>query len=47
MTASLFRFSLLTFLFVCGVARADDKKVELAVGDKAPAFTARTDADAT
>ena len=47
MTKSLLRVSLLALLVACGVARADDKKVELAVGDNAPAITARTDADAT
>ena len=47
MIASRVRNSLLALLVAFGVARADDKKVELAVGDKAPAITARTDADAT
>ena len=47
MTASPVRVSLLALLVACDVARADDKKFELAVGDNAPAITARTDADAT
>jgi peroxiredoxin Q/BCP len=40
-------FSLFLGLLLASGARADDKKVELKVGDKAPAFEARTDADAT
>ena len=47
MTASLPHLGFLALLVACGVGRADDKPVELAVGDKAPAITARTDADAT
>jgi peroxiredoxin Q/BCP len=40
-------FSLFIGLLPASGSRADDKKVELDVGDKAPAFEARTDADAT
>jgi peroxiredoxin Q/BCP len=40
-------FSLFLGLLLASGASADDKKVELNVGDKAPAFEARTDADAT
>ena len=50
MFASAFRmapFSLFLGLLLASGASADDKKVELNVGDKAPAFEARTDADAT
>ncbi len=47
MTASTLRVSLFALLVAGPAGRADDKPVELAVGDKAPAFTARTDADAT
>ena len=50
MIASAFRaapFSLFLGLLLASGARADDNKVELNVGDKAPAFEARTDADAT
>jgi peroxiredoxin Q/BCP len=34
-------------LLGAGASSADDEKVDLKVGDKAPAFEARTDADAT
>ena len=50
MFASAFRMapvSLFLGLLLASGARADDKKVELKVGDKAPAFEARTDDDAT
>ncbi len=50
MFASAFRVSAFGFvlgLLLAGGSRADDKKVELNVGDTAPAFQARTDADAT
>jgi hypothetical protein len=50
MSATAFRmaaFSLFLGLLLASGSRADDKKVELNVGDKAPAFEARTDADAT
>jgi peroxiredoxin Q/BCP len=40
-------FSLFIGLLIASGTRADDKKVELNVGDKAPTFEARTDADAT
>jgi peroxiredoxin Q/BCP len=50
MFASTFRMATLSLflgLLLASRSRADDKKVELNVGDKAPAFEARTDADAT
>jgi peroxiredoxin Q/BCP len=50
MFASFFRMAILSLfigLLIASGARADDKKIELNVGDKAPAFEARTDADAT
>ena len=45
MTAFLFRVSLLALFVACGVSRADDKKVELAVGDLAPTFQVKDDKD--
>ncbi|MGH7173213.1 MAG: peroxiredoxin [Gemmataceae bacterium] len=50
MFASIFRmatFSLIIGLLLASVSWADDRKIELKVGDKAPALEARTDADAT
>jgi len=50
MFASVVRLSALCCilgLLVAGAASAEDKKVELKVGDKAPAFETRSDADAT
>jgi len=47
-----FAFRMLTIsslvaLIGVGASRADDQKVDVKVGDKAPAFEARSDADAT
>jgi peroxiredoxin Q/BCP len=50
MFASLFRMAILSLflgLLLASQSRANDKKIELNVGDKAPAFEARTDAHAT
>jgi thioredoxin-dependent peroxiredoxin len=48
MTALRFGVCMFGGLLGCGLLAADDAKpVELNVGDKAPAFEARTDADAT
>jgi thioredoxin-dependent peroxiredoxin len=50
MFASVVRVSALSCvlgLLVAGGTSADDKKVELKVGDKAPAFETRTDDDST
>lgn len=50
MFAVVFRVSALICvlgLIVVSLSRADNKKVDLKVGDKAPAFEARSDADAT
>jgi thioredoxin-dependent peroxiredoxin len=46
-TSRMTAFSLFLGLLLASGSRADDKPVELKVGDKAPAFEARTDADAT
>jgi hypothetical protein len=50
MIASAFRvfaFSSLLCLFLASGSGADDKKIDPKVGDTAPAFQARTDADTT
>lgn len=40
-------FCLCIGLLIASSSRADDKKIELNIGDKAPSFEARTDADAS